>query len=40
MGDCSGCDGAKYVFVGGDGSGPWADKEMIPCPDCKGTGKA
>lgn len=24
---------------GGDGQGPWKDKEPVRCPLCKGTGK-
>ncbi|MEV6817539.1 hypothetical protein [Nocardiopsis dassonvillei] len=38
MADCSPCNGTGKVIAGGDGSGPWSDKEIIDCPLCNGTG--
>lgn len=37
--DCDNCGGGGWIFPGGDGQGPWKDKEPVRCPLCKGTGK-
>lgn len=37
--DCDHCRGSGWVFPGGDGQGPWNDKEPVRCPLCGGTGQ-
>ncbi|MEU3020907.1 DUF397 domain-containing protein [Nocardiopsis sp. NPDC007018] len=37
--DCDNCRGSGWIFPGGDGQGPWKDKEPMQCPLCKGKGR-
>lgn len=38
MATCSNCNGSGQVVKGGDGAGPWSDKELVECPLCSGSG--
>ncbi|MFI6578780.1 hypothetical protein ACIBFB_23585 [Nocardiopsis sp. NPDC050513] len=39
MATCAACKGEGTIVAGGDGSGPWSDKEVVTCGDCNGTGE-